>query len=71
MLSTLECLMQAENFDVAARLATGEERKRLMEQAVSWRLRAHELQMLRFERAKEIPDDPNQPSDPAGKFRAD
>ncbi len=57
MLTPSECLMQAENFDVAARMAAGEDRMSLMEQAAMWRRRAYELQMLRFERAKEPPAD--------------
>ena len=49
-----ECLLKAENYAVAARMAPGGERMILLEQAAMWRKRAFELRMLRFEHLREI-----------------
>ena len=57
MLSPTECLLKAENYVVAARMAPAGERMVLLEQASIWRKRAFELRMLRFEHLKEIHDD--------------
>jgi hypothetical protein len=53
MLTPTECLLQAENFAIAASMAEGETRLIMLEQSALWRRRAHELQMLRFEHLKE------------------
>ena len=56
MLTPTECLLKAENYAVAARMAQGGKRIVLLEQAALWRRRAFELKMLRFEHLREIPD---------------
>lgn len=56
MLTSTECLLKADNYELAARMAPDEERMALLEQAVIWRKRAFELQMLRFEHLREIRD---------------
>lgn len=53
MLSPTECLLQAENYTIAASLAEGETRIEMLEMATIWRRRAYELQMLRFEHLRE------------------
>jgi hypothetical protein len=53
MLTPTECLLQAENFAVAASMAEGETRLIMLEQSALWRRRANELQMLRFEHLRE------------------
>jgi hypothetical protein len=53
MLTSRECLLQAENFAIAASMAEGETRLIMLEQAALWRRRAHELHMLRFEHLRE------------------
>ena len=57
MLTPTECLLKAENYDVAARLAADRDRMGLLEKAAVWRNRAFQLQMLRFEHLREINDD--------------
>jgi hypothetical protein len=57
MLSPSECLLQAENYAVAASMADDEGRVPLMEQSAMWRRRAFELQMLRFEHLREVDPD--------------
>ena len=64
MLTPSECLLKAENFAVAARLANDEERMALLEESALWRQRAFELQMLRFEHLKELSDEVG--ADPRG-----
>jgi hypothetical protein len=54
MLTHSECLLQAENYAVAASMADEESRSTLLEQSALWRRRAFELQMLRFEHLREI-----------------
>ena len=51
-----ECLLKAENYELAARLAPEGRRMALLEQAAIWRKRAFEFQMLRFEHLREIRD---------------
>lgn len=55
MLTPRECLLQAENFAMAASMAEGESRLIMLEQAALWRRRSYELQMLRFEHLRECP----------------
>ena len=57
MLTPTECLLKAENYAVAARMAQDGERIALLERAALWRRRAFELKMLRFEHLREIEDD--------------
>jgi hypothetical protein len=57
MLSSSECLLQAENYAIAASMADEESRIPLLEQSALWRRRAFELQMLRFEHLREVPDE--------------
>jgi hypothetical protein len=57
MLTPSECLLQAENFAVAASMADEESRMPMLEQAALWRRRAFELQMLRFEQLREVDPD--------------
>ena len=57
MLTPTECLLKAENYVVAARMAPDGERMALLEQAAIWRKRAVDLRMLRFEHLREIQDD--------------
>jgi hypothetical protein len=57
MLTPSECLLKAENYAVAARLADDEERMSLLELSVLWRQRSFELRMLRFEHLKELADE--------------
>ncbi len=57
MLTCTECLIQAENYELAARMAPEADRMALLEEAVIWRRRAFELQMLRFEHLREIPEE--------------
>jgi len=57
MLTPSECLLKAENYEIAARLADDQERMALMEMAAMWRQRSFELQMLRFEHLKELSDE--------------
>jgi hypothetical protein len=52
-----ECLLQAENYAIAASMAGEDSRSALLEQSALWRRRAFELQMLRFEHLREIPDE--------------
>jgi hypothetical protein len=61
MLTPTECLLKAENYAVAARMAPDGTRMALLEQAAMWRNRAFELRMLRFEHLKEIQDDDDTP----------
>ena len=61
MLTHSECLLQAENYAVAASMADEGSRSLLMEQSALWRRRAFELQMLRFEHLREV--DPDAPDD--------
>jgi len=56
MLTPSECLLKADNYAIAARLADETTRMGLLEQAAIWRRRAFEFQMLRFEHLKEIQD---------------
>jgi len=63
MLTPSECLLKAENFAVAARLADDEERMSLLEESALWRQRAFELQMLRFEHLKELADETGEDRD--------
>jgi hypothetical protein len=56
MLTASECLLKADNYELAARLAPEGRRMGLLEQAAMWRKRAFELQMLRFEHLREIRD---------------
>ena len=56
MLTATECLLKAENYELAARMAPEGRRMALLEQAALWRKRAFELQMLRFEHLREIPE---------------
>jgi hypothetical protein len=60
MLTPSECLLQAENYAIAASMADDETRMTMLEQAAMWRRRAFELQMLRFEHLREV--DPNAPN---------
>ena len=64
MLTSTECLLQAENYTIAAQMADEDLRKELFEQAAVWRRRAFELQMLRFEHLRE--DTPEAGPDPLG-----
>jgi hypothetical protein len=57
MLTPTECLLKAENYAMAARMAPDGKRMVLLEQAAMWRKRAFELRMLRFEHLREIRDD--------------
>ncbi len=57
MLTSTECLLQAENYELAARMVPDADRMSLLQQAAVWRRRAFELQMLRFEHLREIRDD--------------
>ena len=57
MLTSTECLLQAENYQVAAAMADEEARMALLEKAAMWRRRSFELQMLRFEHLREHPDE--------------
>ena len=52
-----ECLLQAENYAIAASMAAEGARSALLEQSAVWRRRAFDLQMLRFEHLREIPDE--------------
>ena len=61
MLTPTECLLKAENYVVAARMAPDGARMALLEQAAMWRKRAFELRMLRFEHLREIPDSDGAP----------
>jgi hypothetical protein len=56
-MSPTECLLKAENYAVAARMAPEGERMGLLEQAVVWHKRAFEMRMLRFEHLREIQDE--------------
>ena len=56
-MTSSECLLNAENYALAARMVPPGERMRLLEQAAVWRRRAFELQMLRFEHLREIRDE--------------
>jgi hypothetical protein len=64
MLTQSECLLQAENYAVAASMADEESRSTLLEQSALWRRRAFELQMLRFEHLREV--DEQADPDPSG-----
>ena len=57
MLTHSECLLQAENYAIAASMADDEGRMAMLEQAALWRRRAFELQMLRFEHLREVDED--------------
>ncbi len=57
MLTPTECLLKAENYAVAARMAAEGDRMALLEQAAMWRKRSFQLRMLRFEHLREIADD--------------
>lgn len=48
MLSASECLLKADNFMTAAKLAAPDARMVFIQQAAQWRQLAHELQMERF-----------------------
>ena len=48
MLSASECLLKAENFALAARLAPENQRLILMVEAATWRALAFQIQMERF-----------------------
>lgn len=43
-----ECLLKAENYEIAAKMAPDSERMLYVEQAIHWRRLAHELHMERF-----------------------
>ena len=49
MLTTSECLLRAENYEVAAKLSEGVTRMALLEKAAKWRSAAYRMQMQRFE----------------------
>jgi hypothetical protein len=57
MLTPSECILQAENYAIAASMADEDSRMAMLEQAALWRRRAHELQMLRFEHLREVDPD--------------
>ncbi|HEV7692635.1 MAG TPA: hypothetical protein VGO52_17490 [Hyphomonadaceae bacterium] len=60
MPTSSECLLQAENYAIAASMADEASRGALLEQSALWRRRAFELQMLRFEHLREVdPDAPD------------
>lgn len=48
MLSASECLLKANNFEIAAKMAPPGERMVYFEQAVHWRRLAHEIQVERL-----------------------
>jgi len=48
MLSASECLLKAENYALAARLAPENQRLTLMVEAATWRALAFQIQMERF-----------------------
>jgi hypothetical protein len=56
-----ECLLKAENYAVAARMAADGDRMAFLEQAALWRRRAFEMHMLRFEHLREIQEDDDYP----------
>jgi hypothetical protein len=56
-MSPSECLLKAENYELAARMAPEGQRMALLEQAALWRKRAHDLRMLRFEHLRESRQD--------------
>ena len=57
MLTPTECLLKADNYSIAARLADDRSRMELLKEAAMWRRRAFELQMLRFEHLREVDED--------------
>ena len=59
MMTPTECLLKAENYEMAARMALDGDRMAMLEQAAIWRKRAFDLRMLRFEHLREVPDDGN------------
>ncbi len=48
MLSASECLLKANNFEIAARMAPPGDRMVFLEQASHWRRLAHEIQVERL-----------------------
>ncbi len=64
MLSASECLLKANNFEIAAKMAPPGERMVYFEQAVHWRRLAHEIQVERLGpfAGEDTPDVP--PRDP-------
>jgi hypothetical protein len=54
MLTPTECLLQAENYAIAASMADEDVRMEFLETAAMWRRRAFEMQMLRFEHLREV-----------------
>jgi hypothetical protein len=48
MLTPSECLLKANNYEMAAKMAPPEDRMMYLQQASHWRQLAHELQMERF-----------------------
>jgi hypothetical protein len=47
-MTTSECLLRAENYEVAAKLSDGTARLALLEKAAKWRRAAYQMQMQRF-----------------------
>ncbi len=56
MLSVSECILKAENFAMAAKMAEGRKRMALLGAAAFWRNRALDQQMERFRRLRETAD---------------
>jgi hypothetical protein len=64
MLSVWECILKAENFAMAAKMAEGRKRMALLGAAAFWRNRALDQQMERFKHLREtadsVPQNPTQ-----------
>jgi len=56
MLSASECILKAENFAMAAKMAEGRKRMALLGAAAFWRNRALDQQMERFRHLRETAD---------------
>lgn len=48
MITSSECLLKANNYEMAAKMAPPGDRMMYLQQASHWRQLAHELQMERF-----------------------
>lgn len=64
MLSSSECLLKANNFEIAARMAPPGDRMVYLEQAAHWRRLAHEIQVERLGPFAGQDDPGDEPRDP-------
>lgn len=63
MLTASDCLLKAENYGVAAKMAEGRKRRVMLAAAAYWRNRAFNLRMERFRRLRETSESVKAASD--------